>query len=77
MDKGLAKITAGELRDMGFEIPIHIPDCAVTEFPYLSLGEISIDDADPSLVHFNYNASFLEPFTWVEGTLISRKGSDT
>jgi len=38
MDKARSEWTAEELRGMGFDIPSHIPDCAVTEFPILSPG---------------------------------------
>lgn len=69
MDKGREEWTAGELREVGFEIPRHIPDCAITGFPYLCNGEVMVDDNDPTLVHFNFVATFPQPFTWAEGTI--------
>jgi hypothetical protein len=66
--------SAGELRDMGLEIPDDVPDVAIVPRASVVFGEVeaTVDGTD---VKYSLPVSFTEPFRWV--TAVAHiKGND-
>lgn len=61
------RITAFELRAMGYAIPADIPDCG--NIPRNSMKMRAIDGSwTGDVLNLAVEVTFTEPFTWVEGT---------
>jgi len=66
-------ITAAELREMGFKIPEHIPNCAwVPRDSLLPVGDLSIeaDSHDNSRFHMSLFTRFTKPFKWIGADVV-------
>ena len=73
-------ITAGELRESGFNIPEHVPDCAWIPRGSLSPEpeSLKVTDGGNSTVKIAWAARLTTPFRWVTGTYsITKDTSET
>lgn len=66
------RISAAELRSLGWNIPESIPDCAtIPSHALVPVPEdftVTQDATDSKMFHFGLNAVLTAPFEWVEGT---------
>jgi len=62
--------TAGQLREMGFEISALIPDCGWIPKWALNFGEMKVevskDDDGANILHGVGQVTLTQPFQWVE-----------
>lgn len=64
------RITAGELRATGYDVPLSIPDCG-----HISRASIRVDIvADSALgsggmIGVSFSTTFTEPFEWIEASV--------
>jgi hypothetical protein len=66
-------ITAGELRDTGWNIPANVPDCA-----WIPRGSIipkigDISEGEQGVMKISVMGTFTCPFKWLEGTYTIEK----
>lgn len=67
-------VTAGELRERGWEIPESIPD--VAHVPRWSIRYSGLDvKFVGDKLHYKMGAFISEPFRWIEGKLTIKKNS--
>lgn len=70
----MSRISAKTLREMGFEIPAHIPDCATCSSGYLNAKAASNEaDIANNILRIDMTLDPAE-FSWVEVTLTVPKG---
>jgi hypothetical protein len=62
------RITAGELRAMGYAIPDNIPDCGNIPRHSMQMRATGGDVSGDTLT-MNLEVTFTEPFTWFEATV--------
>lgn len=65
-------IYAGWLRDMGCEVPEHVPDCAWVPRWSMTMGSPSFkqDDNEPDVVRMDMDMNFSEPWRWVSVDIV-------
>lgn len=65
-------VTAGELRESGFNVSGRVPDCAwVTRNTFfLDLGSLTLTDEDNGVTNVHWDVYCQQPFRWFEGTYV-------
>lgn len=62
------RITAGELRAMGYAIPASIPDCGNIPRNSMTMREVGSSAAGDTMT-MAVEVTFNAPFTWAEATV--------
>ncbi len=62
-----ARVSAGELREMGVAVPEDVPDCGWVPRASLRIGDVtSASLGENGLPNLHISIEFTEPFRWVE-----------
>lgn len=68
------RVSAGELRQLGLNVPDGVPDCATVRRSAIRM-KVSDTQCSPSTISFGVDVEILDAFEWVEITFVASKNT--